>query len=75
MTRKQLRELIASYLEDEMDTIADDENLLYAGLNSMMIMSIVEELRKQGISVNFLDFLEQPTVEGWLKKIQTHSAV
>ncbi|MCD4839429.1 phosphopantetheine-binding protein [Neobacillus sedimentimangrovi] len=75
MTREQLRELIASYLEDEMDTIADDENLLYAGLNSMMIMSIVEELRKQGISVNFLDFLEQPTVEGWLEKIQTHSAV
>ncbi|AIM17001.1 MULTISPECIES: phosphopantetheine-binding protein [Neobacillus] len=75
MTRKQLRELIASYIEDEMDTIADDENLLYAGLNSMMIMSIVEELRKQGISVNFLDFLEQPTVEGWLEKIQTHSAV
>ncbi|WP_374717490.1 phosphopantetheine-binding protein [Neobacillus sp.] len=75
MTREQLRELIASYIEDEMDTIADDENLLYAGLNSMMIMSIVEELRKQGISVNFLDFLEQPTVEGWLEKIQTHSAV
>ncbi|MFH7820365.1 phosphopantetheine-binding protein [Neobacillus thermocopriae] len=75
MTRQQLRELIASYIEDEMDTIADDENLLYAGLNSMMIMSIVEELRKQGISVNFLELLEQPTVEGWLEKIHTHSTV
>lgn len=74
MTTEQLRELVASYV-DGMDTIADDENLIYAGLDSMMIMGIVEELRTLGILVNFLEFSEQPSIEAWLEKIHTHTIV
>jgi len=74
MTTEQLRELVASYV-DGMDTIADDENLIYAGLDSMMIMGIVEELRTLGILVNFLEFSEQPSIEAWLEKIHTHTTV
>ncbi|GKU83912.1 phosphopantetheine-binding protein [Niallia sp. NCCP-28] len=75
MTKEQLRELLSSYVEDEMDTIADDENLIYAGLDSMMVMSIVEELRTRGILVNFLEFLEQPSIEAWLEKIHIYTTV
>ena len=74
MTNEQLRELLSSYV-DGMDTIADDENLIYAGLDSMMIMGIVEELRTLGILVNFLEFSEQPSIEAWLEKIHTHTKV
>lgn len=75
MTKEQLRELLSSYVDDEMDTIADDENLIYAGLDSMMIMSIVEELRTRGILVNFLELLEEPSIEAWLEKIYLYSRV
>lgn len=74
MNKEQLRELLSSYL-DEIETIADDENLTYAGLDSMKIMSIIEELRQSNILVNFLEFSEQPTIEAWLEKIHTHTTV
>ncbi|HWL11675.1 MAG TPA: phosphopantetheine-binding protein [Ureibacillus sp.] len=74
MTKEQLRELLSRFLE-EMETIADDENLEYAGLDSMMMMSIVEQLRAQDILVNFLELAEEPTIEAWIEKIHKHMTV
>jgi aryl carrier-like protein len=73
MTKEQLRELIASYVDEEIDSIADNDNLVYEGVDSMMMMSIVEELRTRGILVNFLELSEQPTIEAWFEKIHVHT--
>lgn len=75
MTNEQLRALIGTYISEEIDTISDDENLIYAGIDSMLMMAIVEDLRTRGILVNFLEFSEQPTIEAWLQKIDEHMTV
>jgi aryl carrier-like protein len=75
MTKKQLRDLVASYIDEEIDSIADNDNLVFEGVDSMMIMSIVEELRTQGILVTFLELSEQPTIDTWLEKIHAHTSV
>ncbi len=70
MRKAQLHDLIASYMNEDIDDIGDNDNLVYEGLDSMMLMSIVEDLRAQGILVTFLELVEQPTIEAWLEKIQ-----
>lgn len=75
MTKEQLRDLIASYMNENIDDIAENDNLVYEGLDSMMVMSIVEDLRAQGILVTFLELVEQPTIEAWLEKIHHYTTV
>lgn len=43
-----------------------DDNLLFYGLDSMRMMTLVEALRRQGHEVGFMDLAEAPTITDWL---------
>lgn len=45
--------------------VADEENLLDAGLDSIRLMTLVERLRADGHEVSFVDLAEQPTLAAW----------
>ncbi len=45
--------------------INDDQNLISAGINSLMVMRFVSSLRKEGIKISYGELLEEPTIAAW----------
>lgn len=45
--------------------IADDENLLEQGLDSINIMQLVSRWRSIGNKITFSQLLEKPTISAW----------
>ncbi|MBR7797612.1 isochorismatase family protein [Agaribacter marinus] len=60
---------IANLLDIHPDDIANRDNLLDIGLDSIRMMSLVEEWRQQGIEVNFMKLVERPTLHDWWEMI------
>ena len=73
-TIQQLRTLIEPYVSEPVDTITNDDYLLDVGIDSIAIMSIVEELRQQGIPVTFIQMADNPSIQAWHGLIQEHIA-
>lgn len=72
MEYTELKEQIYKMLP-QIDEIADSDNLLEKGLNSLKIMRIANQWRKQGIKVPFGELMEQPTLAAWWNMIQAQS--
>jgi len=60
-----IRRAVARLLEIEPDEIEDDDDLAYYGLDSIRIMSLAGEWRRQGVEVRFAELIAQPTVASW----------
>lgn len=73
-TIEQLRKLIEPYVSEPIDTISDDDYLLDAGIDSITIMTIVEELRQQGILITFIQLADNPSIKAWYGLIKKQSA-
>lgn len=56
---------VADLLEVPVSSISNTENLLDLGLDSIRIMSLVEDWRQEGIEVDFMELSENPTVQNW----------
>lgn len=70
-----MEDIIRSYLKDllELDTITlqDDNNLIEFGLNSLVLMFILEKLSTQTKKkLNYVDFVNNPTIRDWVEIIQ-----
>ncbi|MBW4716869.1 phosphopantetheine-binding protein [Saccharothrix obliqua] len=65
MTKDDVRNQIAAVLDIAPAEIADDDNLLDHGLDSVRVMSLVESWRANGASIAFVDLAETPTVAAW----------
>jgi bifunctional isochorismate lyase/aryl carrier protein len=52
-------------LDEPISTIDNNENLIDRGLDSIRIMSLVENWRSKGIEVNFMKLAEEPTISNW----------
>lgn len=63
--KNQIIEKISSQVE-----LDGTENLLELGLNSLQIMRLVNQWRKQGIKVSFGELMEYPTLKQWWNIIQ-----
>ena len=61
----RLRDQIAEMLELSPDSIGDQDNLMDHGLDSIRMMSLVDELRAAGTDVSFIELAEEPTLEHW----------
>lgn len=77
---EDLRREIAELLQVAPDEIADDDNLLFVGLDSIRLMSIVERWRRLGAQVTFVELAERSTAAGWWaildsRRVVTTSAV
>ena len=64
-TIEQLRAFIASYVTEPMNTISDEDYLLDVGIDSITLMTIVEELRQKGFPLTFIQLADEPTIQAW----------
>jgi bifunctional isochorismate lyase / aryl carrier protein len=60
-----LRAEVAALLEVPQTDLLDDENLMYAGLDSIRLMSLLERWRRAGVSATFVELAETPTLADW----------
>ncbi|GHC26713.1 isochorismatase [Kushneria pakistanensis] len=66
MTQAALTERVATLAGVSAEEIPADDNLLFYGLDSMRMMTFVEELRREGFDVSFMDLVEAPTITDWV---------
>lgn len=69
MKYSELKEQICRMLPQKCE-IADTDNLLEKGLNSLKIMRIANQWRKHGIKIPFGELMEKPTVAAWWNMIR-----
>ena len=67
LTREDLRNDIAEALGEEPSNIADDDNLVDLGLDSIRILMLSTRWRDAGFDIGFLDLADEPTIEAWSK--------
>ncbi|BCL29721.1 phosphopantetheine-binding protein [Streptomyces aurantiacus] len=66
LTREQIRGDIAGALGEDPADIPFDENLLDHGLDSVRIMTLLEQWRREhGVEADFADLAEQPAIDAW----------
>ncbi|GGM49179.1 hypothetical protein GCM10012275_20090 [Longimycelium tulufanense] len=65
LTWESLRGAVAEILNQPSTSLAEDDNLLEAGLDSIRMMSLVEQWRHHGIEVTFVELAEHPTLRSW----------
>lgn len=68
----ELKEQVCKMLS-ESGTLEENDNLIEKGLNSLMIMKLSSQWRRQGIKVPFAALMEEPTLNAWLKLINNSS--
>lgn len=64
LTLERIRRDVAELLADDLP-LADEENLLDRGLDSIRMMTLVERWSGAGAEVTFPDLAEHPTIAGW----------
>lgn len=64
-TPQSLRASVAAVLGVPAAQLSDDENLMYAGLDSIRLISLVERWRRAGATITFVDLAEAPTLRQW----------
>ncbi|GLZ40757.1 phosphopantetheine-binding protein [Actinokineospora sp. NBRC 105648] len=70
-TTDQVRAQVAALLEIPPTEIADDDNLLDHGLDSIRVLTLIETWHGQGTEIGFADLAESPTVAAWTTLINT----
>ena len=68
ISRDEIRAAVAAQLGAGTDLpaeIADDDDLIQMGLNSMRMMALAGGWRKQGSGITFADLAGSPTIESW----------
>lgn len=71
---EDLRQTVAKQLGIDATEIQNDDNLFMLGLDSMSLMTLVGQWREQGISVEFQDLVEEPTLEEWQHRLKRVAA-
>src|SRR5471030_92246 len=64
-SKADLRALILPLLDEESDDMADDENLIDYGLDSVRIMALATRWRKIRADIDFVALAKTPTINGW----------
>ncbi|MFC5475411.1 isochorismatase family protein [Paraherbaspirillum soli] len=62
---EELRAEVASLLQLPASDLQADDNLLYAGLDSIRLMTLVERWRRAGATTTFVELAERPTLADW----------
>lgn len=74
LSRESIRRDIAQILMLTPDEIDPDENLTYLGLDSIRLMSLLEQWRTQGAQIQFVELAERTTLNQWWKLLEEKSA-
>src|ERR1700753_1843250 len=65
ISRDEIRATIAAQLGSPVTDIADHDDLIRVGLNSIRMMALAGGWRKQGADVTFAELAASPTIESW----------
>ncbi|MFT0137350.1 isochorismatase family protein [Alcanivoracaceae bacterium MT1] len=65
-----LRQRVSDLVDEDIRTMADNENLLDYGLDSLNVMNLVAELKARGIILSFEELARNPTLEAWWALIE-----
>lgn len=74
LTLEGLRQTIAKQLEIDASEIQNDDNLFMLGLDSVSLMTLVGQWRELGVSVEFQDLVEEPTLADWQNRLKLNPA-
>ncbi|HEY0061763.1 MAG TPA: isochorismatase family protein [Telluria sp.] len=72
-TPAALRAQVATLLDVPAEELADDENLMYSGLDSIRLMHLLERWRRAGAVTTFVELAEQPTLAHWWRLLDAQS--
>ncbi|UUZ52476.1 isochorismatase family protein [Massilia sp. H-1] len=64
-SRAALRAEVAALLDMPAADLIEDENLMYCGLDSIRLMSLLERWRRAGAVTTFVELAERPTLIYW----------
>ncbi|MGX1809858.1 non-ribosomal peptide synthetase [Nocardia sp. NPDC055321] len=65
IARDEIRAAVAGHLGLEPDAIADHDDLIQLGLDSIRTMKLAGSWRKRGLPVNFAQLAAEPSVAAW----------
>jgi mycobactin phenyloxazoline synthetase len=65
ISRDEIRAAVVAQLGSAATEIADTDDLIQVGLNSMRMMALAGGWRKQGSGITFADLAGSPTIECW----------
>lgn len=65
ITLESMRQDIARTLHESPDDIADDDNLIELGLDSMRAMALATRWRNAGVALEFSEMAQTPTLAAW----------
>ncbi|MBU2711119.1 isochorismatase family protein [Zooshikella harenae] len=74
-TMDNWQQQVAKWLDVELDELAPDDNLIELGLDSIRVMSLLEQWQQQGVKTTLLDLAENPTLSGWEQLVTASQAV
>lgn len=65
LTFEGVREQAAELLDIPASELSDTDDLMMMGLDSIRLMSLVEEWRQVGVDVNFMEIVKKRTLSDW----------
>ncbi|HYB38437.1 MAG TPA: amino acid adenylation domain-containing protein [Mycobacterium sp.] len=65
ISRDEIRAAVAAHLDAPATEIADHDDLIRMGLNSLRMMALAGGWRKRGASVTFAELAASPTIDSW----------
>jgi len=74
ITRERMRADIARMLHEDPEEIGDDDSLMDLGLDSMRAMNLVLMWSEGGLELEFSEFAETPTLDGWWELVSRKQA-
>lgn len=73
LTLEEVRAQVAHVLTlDPMD-LGNEEDLINRGLDSIRIMKLVEQFRRSGVEVTFVELAERSTIADWWRLLASRS--
>ena len=69
-TLERVRDDIARVLQTDVEDIADTDNLIDHGLDSIRLMSLVQQWQADGAPVAFYQLAEYPEINHWLRLLR-----
>ncbi|MCJ8506872.1 phosphopantetheine-binding protein [Rhizobium lemnae] len=74
ITLEKMRADVAAIIHEDPSEIGFDDNLMDLGLDSMRLMNLILTWQEAGVDLDFGEFAEEFTLNGWWRAIEAKQA-
>ncbi|KQZ55000.1 phosphopantetheine-binding protein [Rhizobium sp. Root149] len=74
ITLEKMRADVAAIIHEDPSEIGFDDNLMDLGLDSMRLMNLILTWQEAGVDLDFGEFAEEFTLNGWWRAIEAKRA-